>query len=45
MQWWAWVSVKMRSEFINAFGTHRGFGDTGMGCWARFVAREKGSSS
>ena len=35
----------MTSELINTFGTHRGFGDTGVGCWAGFVVREKGSSS
>lgn len=45
MYWWAWVSVRIRSEFINAFGTPWGFRVTGTGCWARFVVREKVSSS
>lgn len=35
----------MRSKFNNVFGTHKSLGDTGRGCCARFMVREKGSSS
>lgn len=37
MDWWAWVSVRMRSELINAFGTHGALEiqeyDAGLGLW------------
>lgn len=42
---WAWVSARMRSEFVEVFATPRKFGNAGRGCCARFMLREKGSSS